>query len=76
MDEMSWDDMSKASMLWPSVSRVREYRRKVYDAVCAIIAELPEGGRVTQKGKLLSVRSVAVAALFSPLLLTLAVLHA
>ena len=37
VDEMSWDDMSKNEMKWPSVERVREYRKKVYDIILNII---------------------------------------
>lgn len=29
VDEMSWDDMSKNQMPWPSVSAVHAYRKKV-----------------------------------------------
>jgi len=30
VDEMSWDDMSKNEMEWPSIKEILEYRRKVY----------------------------------------------
>lgn len=42
VDEMSWDDMSKNEMKWPSVERVREYRKKVYDIILAIITTHPD----------------------------------
>lgn len=29
VDEMSWDDMTKNHMAWPSVEEVRDYRRQV-----------------------------------------------
>jgi 5-histidylcysteine sulfoxide synthase len=41
VDEMSWDDLSKNEMEWPSVSECREYRRKVYRLVADLIAEHP-----------------------------------
>lgn len=37
VDEMSWDDMSLAEMLWPAVAEVRAYRKQVYDCVNAAI---------------------------------------
>ncbi|KAL4441833.1 hypothetical protein ABPG77_003749 [Micractinium sp. CCAP 211/92] len=33
VDEMSWDDLSKNDMVWPSVREVNEYRRQVYRTV-------------------------------------------
>ncbi|EFN57275.1 hypothetical protein CHLNCDRAFT_143847 [Chlorella variabilis] len=33
VDEMSWDDLSKNDMLWPSVREVNQYRRQVYQMV-------------------------------------------
>ena len=41
VDEMSWDDMSKNEMVWPSVSDVTAYRRQVFDLVSTIIATHP-----------------------------------
>ena len=40
VDEMSWDDLSKNKMKWPSVAEVQEYRRKVYKAVSTVISDL------------------------------------
>jgi len=42
VDEMSWDDLSKNEMAWPSVSEVHAYRRQVYDTVTTVIANLDE----------------------------------
>ena len=40
VDEMSWDDLSKNSMAWPSVAEVQEYRREVYRVVSGLIQSL------------------------------------
>ena len=40
VDEMSWDDLSKNKMQWPSVAEVRDYRRQVYRAVSSLISGL------------------------------------
>lgn len=40
VDEMSWDDLSKNEMLWPAVSDVTAYRRKVY----LLVRDLIRGG--------------------------------
>ncbi|MFC5289091.1 5-histidylcysteine sulfoxide synthase [Actinokineospora guangxiensis] len=37
VDEMSWDDMSKNEMLWPSVSDIKDYRATVYGQVRELI---------------------------------------
>lgn len=42
VDEMSWDDMSKNEMEWPSIESVTVYRRKVYDILKKIILTHPE----------------------------------
>lgn len=39
VDEMSWDDLSKNEMEWPSVRDVRDYRKKVHDIVANAIRE-------------------------------------
>ena len=39
VDEMSWDDMSKNEMEWPTVDAVLAYRRQVYQLVSKGIAE-------------------------------------
>ncbi|NEN94323.1 MAG: 5-histidylcysteine sulfoxide synthase [Moorea sp. SIO3I7] len=41
VDEMSWDDMSKNEMDWPSVREVVEYRRSTYKIVRELIETLP-----------------------------------
>ncbi|KAK9808976.1 hypothetical protein WJX72_007328 [[Myrmecia] bisecta] len=41
VDEMSWDDLSKNSMEWPSVREVTEYRRTVYQLVRNVILAHP-----------------------------------
>jgi 5-histidylcysteine sulfoxide synthase len=42
VDEMSWDDLSKNDMAWPSVSECRAYRRNVYALVSGIIEKHPD----------------------------------
>lgn len=42
VDEMSWDDMSKNQMQWPSLKEVHAYRQKVYDAVVDLIKNHPD----------------------------------
>lgn len=42
VDEMSWDDMSKNEMEWPTVSDVKDYRKKIYDIVAHIIKTHPD----------------------------------
>ena len=42
VDEMSWDDLSKNKMQWPSVDDVHAYRKEVYDAVSAVIRQIPD----------------------------------
>jgi hypothetical protein len=37
VDEMSWDDMSKNQMQWPTVGEVHAYRKKVYALVKNLI---------------------------------------
>ena len=37
VDEMSWDDMSKNEMKWPTVASVTEYRRRIYSVVVNLI---------------------------------------
>ena len=41
VDEMSWDDLSKNDMDWPSVAEVTAYRRKVYALVAGLISSHP-----------------------------------
>ena len=37
VDEMSWDDLNEANYHWPSVDRVRAYRRQVQESILALI---------------------------------------
>jgi len=41
VDEMSWDDLSKNEMEWPSISECRAYRRQVFELVSGVIAGHP-----------------------------------
>ncbi|KAI3434706.1 hypothetical protein D9Q98_002767 [Chlorella vulgaris] len=41
VDEMSWDDLSKNEMVWPSVREVNAYRRQVYAVVRSHIETYP-----------------------------------
>jgi len=41
VDEMSWDDLSKNDMMWPSLREVTEYRRTVYNIVRDVILKHP-----------------------------------
>lgn len=42
VDEMSWDDMSKNEMEWPSVEAVHSYRKTVYALVTQLIKTHPD----------------------------------
>lgn len=42
VDEMSWDDMSKNEMIWPSVEQVHAYKKKIYSIVTDIIKTHPD----------------------------------
>lgn len=42
VDEMSWDDMSKNDMLWPSVEAVHAYRKKIYLMIKNFIESHPD----------------------------------
>lgn len=42
VDEMSWDDLSKNKMSWPSVAEVHAYRKKVYHAVTNVINNISD----------------------------------
>jgi len=42
VDEMSWDDMSKNEMAWPSVFEVWEYRKKIYHLVLDVLTHHPD----------------------------------
>ncbi len=42
VDEMSWDDMGKNEMEWPSVAAVHGYRKSVYDIVVNLIKTHPD----------------------------------
>ena len=42
VDEMSWDDMSKNEMSWPSVATVHAYRKTIYDIIVNLIKTHPD----------------------------------
>ena len=42
VDEMSWDDLSKNKMPWPSVAEVYSYRKTVYKVVTDLIQSLTD----------------------------------
>lgn len=42
VDEMSWDDMSKNDMDWPTVKAVHAYRKEVYNIVVDLIKTHPD----------------------------------
>lgn len=42
VDEMSWDDMSKNQMQWPSVREVNDYRRQVFNLIKHVIDTHPD----------------------------------
>lgn len=42
VDEMSWDDMSKNEMSWPSVQAVHSYRKKIYQLIRQVILTHPD----------------------------------
>ncbi len=42
VDEMSWDDLGKNEMIWPTVDDVRGYRKKVYDIIKNLILTHPD----------------------------------
>lgn len=39
VDEMSWDDMSKNEIEWPSIDQLWQYRKEVYETVVNVIAK-------------------------------------
>ena len=39
VDEMTWDDMGKNDMVWPTVAETHEYRQQVYKTVSSVIQE-------------------------------------
>lgn len=41
VDEMSWDDLDERNYDWPTVDKVRQYRREVRSLVTRVIRELP-----------------------------------
>jgi 5-histidylcysteine sulfoxide synthase len=44
VDEMSWDDMSKNQMLWPTIDEVHQYRKDAYKAILTVIDNHPDLG--------------------------------
>lgn len=57
VDEMSWDDMSKNDMEWPSLKEANDYRRQVYQIVEQIIETHPDFEQlpITQESPLWSI---------------------
>ncbi len=51
VDEMSWDDMSKNEMEWPSVATIHEYRQKIYNLIKNLIQTHPDLDLETRKAK-------------------------
>jgi 5-histidylcysteine sulfoxide synthase len=41
VDEMSWDDMSKNDIKWPTLDQAWHYRREAYLAICEVINAHP-----------------------------------
>lgn len=58
VDEMSWDDMSKNNIKWPSIDECVAYRRKVYSLIVDIITQTkdlePGHKQITMNDKLWS----------------------
>lgn len=55
VDEMSWDDMSKNEVSWPTIDEAHAYRRRVYQSVTEVIQTHPltEGSvSITQESPL------------------------
>jgi 5-histidylcysteine sulfoxide synthase len=42
VDEMSWDDLSKNAMDWPSVESIHAYRKMVYATVSEVISNISD----------------------------------
>lgn len=42
VDEMSWDDMAKNEMIWPSVADIHVYRKKTYQVIKNLILTHPD----------------------------------
>lgn len=53
VDEMSWDDLAKNEMNWPSVQSVHDYRQQVYDIVVNLIKTHPDLDKKTDRKVLL-----------------------
>lgn len=51
VDEMSWDDMAKNEMEWPSIASIHEYRQKIYNVIKNIIQTHPDLDLETRKAK-------------------------
>jgi len=41
VDEMSWDDMSKNDIKWPTIDQAWQYRREAYECICNLINSHP-----------------------------------
>ena len=49
VDEMSWDDMSKNEMLWPSIQEIHNYRKNIYHIIKNLILNHPDIEKRTEK---------------------------
>ncbi|KNC48252.1 generic methyltransferase [Thecamonas trahens ATCC 50062] len=50
VDEMSWDDMHKNVMRWPSVANTLDYRKRVYELVAETIVSSPHFDSLAEAG--------------------------
>jgi 5-histidylcysteine sulfoxide synthase len=53
VDEMSWDDMGKNEMEWPTVATVRDYRQSIYNLIVELIQTHPEFDKKEKERSLL-----------------------
>ena len=67
---MSWDDLSKNEMVWPSVREVNAYRRQVYELVRSHILTHPSLDDLpvswVSRGAWVAARGQPAAATFKP----------
>jgi hypothetical protein len=68
--QMSWDDLSKNEMVWPSVREVNAYRRQVYELVRSHILTHPSLDDLpvswVSRGAWVAARGQPAAATFKP----------
>ena len=64
VDEMSWDDLSKNDMDWPSVAEVTAYRRRVHALMVDVITHHPCLDTATRAAAATSCASLPAWALF------------